>query len=604
MARRLIIFIVFSLVSCSRPLPYVLWEEGRDDVHRLVIYNAKSLGKGWSIWFSQMPQSVEAVSPAGVAIENYMANSYRIYPEAEYVPGSRIEISYKAPPLPRRSWAPEGFHLQKAGGRVITLPADYAFLPVSDPEPEHDSSGQLIPQPKHYEAHGGSLPLRAVNYILVTQEDKPQGWYKIEMDGQIRVYYTEPQGKRYAEVTLGHLAKDGMIARARIEDWPDFPYRGLMLDVARNFTSKANLFSLIDRAAERKLNYLHLHLADDEGWRLEIPGLPDLTSYGSAHYIPQPDGRGSFIEKRGLFPSYCGDGLNDPSAPSSGFYSRKDFMDILEYAHGKGINVIPEIDIPAHSRAAIKSMEHYEARTGDASFRLSDPGDQSSYLSAQGFTDNVICVALPSVYVFMEKVFDEIISMYDEAEVPLAAIHIGGDEIAEGAWTGSPACRSLMLEQDFASVRELKDWFLLQMLDIARRKGVRISGWQEILNTHSPLVREAVLEQMFSCNYWLTLPEDEAGKVVLSLADYTYADQAYSASKLEPGHHWAGYIDEKRSSATPAPKLPGIMGVQVQLFTETVRSFDDILYHLFPKMEGAFNRSWNASPSEAEQEAP
>ena len=217
---------------------------------------------------------------------------------------------------------------------------------------------------------------------------------------------------------------------AEVKDAPRFGYRSFMLDVARNFQTKAQIIKVLDLLALYKINTLHFHLNDDEGWRLEIPSLPELTTVGStrAHTLN---------DQKSLHPSY-GSGALPNTFPGSGFYSKADFIEILKYATARHIKVIPEIETPGHARAAIKAMDaRYEKyKNTDLAaakqYLLRDTLDQSVYKSVQGFNDNVMNIAMPSTYTFIEKVVDEVKEMYTLANAPLKTIHIGGDEVPDG----------------------------------------------------------------------------------------------------------------------------------------------------------------------------
>ncbi|MDR0507316.1 MAG: family 20 glycosylhydrolase, partial [Dysgonamonadaceae bacterium] len=186
-----------------------------------------------------------------------------------------------------------------------------------------------------------------------------------------------------------------------IIDYPDLLYRGQMLDVARNFSSKENILRLIDLLSFYKVNVLHIHLTDDEGWRIEIPGLEELTTVGAR--------RGhTFDERECLYPAYgSGWDANNKESAGNGFYTRTDFLEILKYAKARHVKVIPEIDLPGHARAAIKAMNarYYKYIDSDKNkaeeYLLTDFADTSRYISAQSYTDNVINVALPSAYRFV-----------------------------------------------------------------------------------------------------------------------------------------------------------------------------------------------------------
>lgn len=422
-----------------------------------------------------------------------------------------------------------------------------------------------------------------------------------------------------------------------IRDYPDLPYRGQMLDIARNFTTVEHLKKLVDVISSYKLNVLHFHFSDDEGWRLEIPGLEELTSVGAR--------RGHTTDElECLYPGY--DGNYDPSAATSGngYYTREEFIDLLRYAAQRHVRVIPEIESPGHARAAIVSMKaryHKYVNTAPEKaneYLLSDAQDTSRYVSAQSYTDNVMNVALPSTYRFMEKVIRELIAMYEEAEVPLTTIHLGGDEVPEGAWMGSPVCRTFMDENGMTSAYELSEYYITKMADYLQQHHLQFSGWQEVALGH-PETTDRHLNQLAAGVYcWNTVPEWEADEipyqiankgypVILCNVNNFYLDLAYDAHPYERGLSWAGYVDESkgfsmlpysiyRSSRTDMagnpvdPDIAGkgkttltasgkehIQGVQAQLFAETIRDFEWVEYYTFPKILGLVERGCNAFPA-------
>jgi hexosaminidase len=206
------------------------------------------------------------------------------------------------------------------------------------------------------------------------------------------------------------------------------------LDVARNFHGDKTVQKLMDMMSFYKLNKFHFHMTDDEGWRIEIPDLPELTGVG-AH-------RGHTLsESECLLPSYgSGSDPKDPTSSGNGFYSRQEFIGLWGYAATRHIEVIPAIDFPGHARAAVRAMEvrydHFKA-LGDMAkaneYLLTDWNDTSEYESVQLWKRNVVNIGLDSSYRFIEKVVDELMGMYAEAGVELSTIHVGGDEVPQGA---------------------------------------------------------------------------------------------------------------------------------------------------------------------------
>lgn len=305
---------------------------------------------------------------------------------------------------------------------------------------------------------------------------------------RIKISAATPHGVFNGTQTLLAMLKDKKapyrLDAMSVEDYPDLLYRGQMIDIARNFTAADNLKKLVDIFASYKMNVLHFHFADDEAWRLEIPGLEELTAVGSR--------RGHTAdESRCLYPCYDGGYDPDASTVGNGHYSREDFIGLLRYAAERHIRVIPEIESPGHARAAIVSMKARYNRYKDtdmekaAEYLLSEPEDTSRYASVQYYTDNVINVAMPSAYRFMEKVIQELAAMYEEAGVPLTTVHLGGDEVARGVWLGSPKCRALMKEEGMTKPHDLAEYFITQMAGIMQRNGLKFSGWQEVALGHT-----------------------------------------------------------------------------------------------------------------------
>ncbi len=446
-------------------------------------------------------------------------------------------------------------------------------------------------------------------------------------------------GEFYARQTIEQLrAKyNGVVPCLTLTDYPDFHHRGIMFDIVRNYSPKSEVLRLIDQLALYKMNVLHMHLTDDEGWRLEIPGLPELTEVGSR--------RGHTTDEREcLYPAYNGGwDMNDLSSTANGYLTRQDYIDILRYANERHIRILPEIDMPGHMRAAIKSMEaryHKYIDTDPAKateYLLTDFNDTSVYTSAQHYPDNVLCIALPSCYTFIEKVIDEVVLMYAEAEAPLEIFHVGGDEVAKMAWTGSPICQAHMQAMSMENTYDLKDEFIAKVLDILRKHNLQCEGWEEIA------MRKGVANPRFAdanilSHCWNSVPEWRGDEVPYKLANAgypvmlgcvtnLYLDMSYLNHEDERALHWGGYTDEYstfdfqpfdlyrsvRTTMKGEPRdieayangdktalLPeakrNIIGMQAQLFAETIRSTDQVEDYIFPKFFGVAERAWNAYP--------
>ncbi len=193
----------------------------------------------------------------------------------------------------------------------------------------------------------------------------------------------------------GSVSVNGVV----VDDAPRFPHRAFFMDVCRNFQEKEQILKLLDAMALYKLNVLHFHITDDEGWRLEIPSLPELIAVGAR--------RGHTTDNANFLQPSFGSGPDVNHSKGTGYYTREDYIEILRYATERHITVIPEIETPGHARAAIKSMDARYNRLMKAGqpkeareYLLRDTADRSEYRSVQGWNDNIINVAMPSVYKF------------------------------------------------------------------------------------------------------------------------------------------------------------------------------------------------------------
>lgn len=424
-----------------------------------------------------------------------------------------------------------------------------------------------------------------------------------------------------------------------VEDAPRFEYRGLHLDVSRNFHPKSSVLKLLDVMALYKLNKFHFHLTDDEGWRIEIDGLPELTTVGAnrAHTLD---------EKKNLFPAYGSGSTTD--SYGSGFYTKADFIEILKYAQQRHIEVIPEIDLPGHARAALKAMDAYGKRQKAAgkenTYAIGDPDDKSEYTSAQNYHDNVICVCQESTYKFLEKVTDEVIAMYEAANIPLNALHIGGDEVPHGSWGKSPICEAFMAKnKSLKNEDDLTQYFFQRFGDILNKKGLKVAGWEEIglkkvMNgeTAKYVPNPKFVDKNFVPYVWNSVygwgREDigyqlaNAGyKVILCNASNLYFDCAYDKDPNEPGLYWAGFVNTRKAfdfmpenlfatakmgswgdkldpvqmikGTTTLKKPENVLGIQGHLWSETLKGQDKLEYYVLPKLFGLAERAWVQQPN-------
>lgn len=468
---------------------------------------------------------------------------------------------------------------------------------------------------------------------------------------QITIGASDPAGAFYAIQSLksmfpasswSKVQKSIAIPAAVINDSPRFGFRGFMMDVGRNFQPKSEVLKVLDLMALYKLNVFHFHLTEDEGWRLEIPGLPELTTVGAR--------RGhSLTESTQILPAY-GSGPIPGLNSGTGFYTKSDYIEILKYAKARHIRVIPEIETPGHARAAIKAMEaryHRLMKAGDKAaaeyYLLSDLKDESKYRSVQGFDDNVINPALPSSYHFLEKVTNELIAMHQAANAPLTTIHFGGDEVPAGVWEKSPAAAQLAIKDPAVKgTDELWFYFFSKLNKMLQSKSLYLSGWEEIglhkteVNGEMKMVPEPrFFKENFHVDVWNNLHgnEDlaykmanEGYKVVLTPVTNFYIDLASNKSFVENGQNWGGYVDvdklfyfipfdyyknmkedEEGNPANPAryknkaglteAGKSNIVGLQAPLWSENIKTPEQFEYMLLPKLLGLAERAWAKDPA-------
>lgn len=561
---------IMLMAACTRT-PMAEWTEGpaEDDGRAMNTLVLQDVTKGSRVWFQELFDSKTIVE--GPAINHYQGTSWYI----DIPNDGTVTIKYYGRPLPRQSWAPEGFVMQRKGKPDKPMQVNYHFIqhPKNDAVDDdficryEAQPGDIIPQVKRVKY--GTEPLEK-------SENLPYGWYRITIDenGEPKVEADDEDGAFYARTTLEKLQKP--LQPMTIEDWPDNQYRGFMLDVARDFRSVDEVLKAIDLMAQYKFNVFHFHIGDDEAWCLEIKDLPDLTDFSGHHALPD----WNLQETEALKPTANGR-INNKT-----YFTGEEYKQILRYAWERHISVIPEFDAPGHSRASIKAMQAYEKRTGDASYRLQDPADTSHYWSAQDFTDNVLSVYLPSVYTFYGIVFDEVIRLHEEANVPLLAIHIGGDEVPNGAWANQDR-------------KAMKDLFTNNMLELAEQRGIRLAGWEDIAKGIEPETVQRLKQSLYFINIW-TGKGMEGFPCVLSPATNNYVDLAYSADPEELGLFWAGFVDERKTfSMNPKEYTGDIVGVSAHLWSEQLRKFDDVTFQMLPKALGVAERAWNtASPSD------
>lgn len=371
------------------------------------------------------------------------------------------------------------------------------------------------------------------------------------------------------------------IPAVQITDYPRFGWRGLMLDVSRHFFTKDEVKQYIDEMARLKFNTFHWHLTDDEGWRIEIKSLPELTEVGA--WRVQRYGR--FGDRDSPKP---GEKAND-----SGFYTQDDIREVIQYAKERNITIVPEIDVPGHSMAAIAAYPELSCKK-DTSTRVS-PGSKFSEWYGNGtFKMNVENALNPSdenVYVFLEKVFTEVAALF-----PGQYIHVGGDECYKGYWAEDEDCQALMKKLGIRHVEDLQGYFMNRVEAILKAKGKKLIGWDEILD--GGISPEATVMSWRGVKGGI-----EAAKighdVVMSPTTFAYLDYNQGERTVDPPIY-ASLRLQKCYSFEPVPdgvEAKYILGGQGNLWTEQVPTLRHAQYMTFPRAWALSEVYW--SPKES-----
>ncbi len=396
-------------------------------------------------------------------------------------------------------------------------------------------------------------------------------------DKGVELWAQRPSGIFYGLQTLRQLLPTSIyrstkqeanwtLPQVQIHDYPRFPWRGLMLDVARHYQPVEDVKKFIDLLALHKMNVFHWHLTDDQGWRVEIKKYPRLTEVGSWR-------RETVIGRN----SGKYDGI-----PHGGYYTQEDLKEIVAYAAERHITIVPEIDMPGHMVAAISAYPEL----GD--------GKPAEVMMMWGVSPRVLNTK-PETVQFCKDVLDEVMAIF-----PSKFIHIGGDECPKDQWKNDPAEQQRMKERGLKDEHELQSWFIRQMDAHLQSKGRRLIGWDEIL--------EGGLAEGAAVMSWRgTSGGVEAAKlgqdVVMSPTSHMYLDYYQSRDASEP-LAIGGYLPLQQVYAFN-PIVPGlpveaekhIMGVQGNLWTEYMKDFKHVEYMAYPRGAAVAEVGWSAQAS-------
>ena len=441
-----------------------------------------------------------------------------------------------------------------------------------------------------------SAPTAAIRLVLNKTEDKTVGneGYRLTVTPKaITIKANQPAGLFYGVQTLLQLFPKEIESATQVNnvswkapcveitDYPRFQWRGLMFDVARHFFTKADVKQYIDQMVRYKFNLLHMHLTDDEGWRIEIKGLPKLTEVGAWN-----------VKKVGYFGSFSPPAPDEPRN-FGGFYTQDDIREIVQYAKERFVNILPEVDVPGHSLAAVVSYPELSCTPGADTYKVrsgEEIMDWSHGAPPVALIDNTLCPANEKVYDFLDKVITQIAQLF-----PFDYIHLGGDECPKNFWEKSDAIKALMQKEGLKTMEEVQSYFEKRVEKIVESKGKKFMGWDEILE--GGLAPNAVVMSWRGIKGGI-----EAAKmghdVVMSPTTYAYIDYMNGDPAIEP-HVYATLRLSKAYEFDPVPDgvdAKYIKGGQANLWTEQVYNMRHAEYMTWPRGWAIAESVW--SPKE------
>ena len=401
----------------------------------------------------------------------------------------------------------------------------------------------IIPMPLKYEEKGGNVPVPAsIEYT----EEKSLGaeGYKISVSERgVKVAFGGNRGCIWADVTLKGLAKDGKLPICEIEDKPRFSYRGLSLDVSRHFFKPEEIKKVIDLMSGLKMNALHWHLSDDQGFRIESVKFPGLQ------------------------------------AESKDYYTREQIKDIVKYAESKGVEVIPEIDMPGHTRAILAAFPD-----------LSCSKKKVKVGRSGGIYKRILCAGNEDVYKFLEELLTEVTELF-----PSERFHIGGDEAPKIEWNACPACKAKLAELGLTRMGDLQGYFSVRVAKILKKLGKKPVMWNDALLSVN--VPDDVRIQYWTASYNKQVAEfaKSGGEWVFSDMFEVYLDYPYSMTGLKKMHS----MPLSLYSAGDFNAHPPI-GLEACLWSERVDTNEKLEDRLIPRLFALSEKAWSEGESSYE----
>ena len=351
-----------------------------------------------------------------------------------------------------------------------------------------------------------------------------------------------------------------------VTDKPQFAWRGLMLDVSRHFFTKQEVKKFIDQMAEYKYNVFHWHLTDDQGWRLEVKSLPKLTAIG-AWRAPRV---GNWWEREPQLPT--------DSLSYGGYYTTEDIREIVEYAQQRYVTIVPEIDIPGHSMAALSAYPEISCTGGPFHVNVGN----TFYTKIE----NSLCAGNEQTFEVLDSVFAEVARLF-----PSPYIHIGGDECYKGFWEKCPKCKIRMQKEHLKNLEELQSYFVKRVAAMVQKRGKQVIGWDEILE--DGLAPEAIVMSWRGMKGGIEAAK-QGHSVIMTPTDHCYLDFYQGDPTVEPNTYSMLRLQDcyKYQLIPDSVDASLIMGGQGNLWTESVPHYRQVEYMIWPRALAISETLW------------
>ena len=434
-----------------------------------------------------------------------------------------------------------------------------------------------------------------IRFVLNKSFDSSLGkeGYRLQVNKNgVQISANNPVGLFYGIQTLGQLLPKEIESKtfvrgvswkipfANIQDTPRFAWRGMMFDVARHFFTKDQVKQFIDEMVAYKYNLLHLHLTDDEGWRIEIKSFPNLTKKGAFN-----------VKKIGRFTEFSKPEPNEPR-DFGGFFTQDDIRELVKYAKERFVDIMPEIDVPGHSMAAVASYPELSCTPEAVNYQVisGEPFIDWSTNHAVALQDNTLCPANEKVYTFLDKVFGEVSKLF-----PFEYIHMGGDECPKNYWDKNPQIQALRIKEGLKNSQEVQAYFTRRLEKIITSKGKKMMGWDEILEGGGLPKNTAVMS-------WRGIKggiqaANDGHQVVMTPNSNVYLDLMQGDGIIEPPVYETVRL-KNSYDFNPVPEGVNaalIKGGQANLWSEQLFTYRHLQYMLYPRAWAVAEDLWSDS---------